>query len=128
MTFTLVNTKTSERFFNRNGNEIKNVQAGTIVTKEIVSDNYDFFLVSQYTNRGCSVPLHYKVVYSTSKLEEGILQQIVYSQCFNYVNWTGSIKIPGILQYAKKSAKFNSEILGGIMVENRELKSKMYYI
>jgi len=29
------------------------------------------------------------------------------------VNWTGSIKIPGILQYAKKCAKFSAEALEG---------------
>ena len=60
------------------------------------------------TNKGTAVPNHYKVIYSDSKIEEGMLQQICFSQCFNYVNWTGSIKVPAILQYAKKAAKFGA--------------------
>lgn len=65
-------------------------------------------MVSQFANRGCTVPNHYKVIYTDSKMEEGVLQELIYSQCFNYVNWTGSIKVPGILQYAKKCVHFSS--------------------
>ena len=101
----MVNTKTSERFFTTN---CENVKAGTLVNTDIVSPDYDFYLVSQNSNKGCIVPNHYKVIYTNSKMEEGQLQELVFSQCFNYVNWSGSIKVPGILQYAKKCAKFNS--------------------
>lgn len=101
----MINVKTSERFFTPNG---ENVRAGTLINSEIVSKDYDFFLVSQSSNRGCSVPNHYKVIFNNSKMEEGVLQELAFGQCFNYVNWSGSIKIPAILQYAKKCAKFNS--------------------
>lgn len=77
-----------------------------------MSKNYDFYIVSQQSNRGTTVPNHYKVIYSDSNIEEGILQEIAFSQCFNYVNWTGSIKVPAILQYAKKASKFAAEVLG----------------
>ena len=60
----MVNVKTNERFFLSD----KNVQAGTIVADDIVSDNYDFYLVSQASNRGSSVPNHYKVVYTNSQI------------------------------------------------------------
>lgn len=73
-------------------------------------------MVSQFSTRGSSVPNHYKVIYNDSKIEEGVLQELIYSQCFNYVNWTGSIKVPGILQYAKKCVRFSSEVL-----ENRKI-------
>ncbi len=104
----MVNTKTSERFFTENG---ENVKAGTLINSEVVSKDYDFYLVSQNSNRGCIVPNHYKVIYTDSKMEEGVLSELIYGQCFNYVNWSGSIKVPGILQNAKKCAKFNSEFL-----------------
>lgn len=107
----MVNIKTNERFFQAQGPGFKNVPAGTIVSENIVSNNYDFFMVSQFTTKGSTVPNHYKVIFTDSKMEEGVLQEIIFSQCFNYVNWTGSIKVPGILQYAKKCVKFNSDIL-----------------
>jgi hypothetical protein len=107
----MINLKTCERFFTGGENNVKNVPAGTLISTDIVSNYYDFYIVSQASTKGSTVPNHYKVVYSDSKLEEGILQELVFSQCFNYVNWTGSIKVPGILQYATKCVKFNSEIL-----------------
>lgn len=65
-------------------------------------------MVSQYTTKGCAIPNHYEVIYNDSKMEEGVLHELIYAQCFNYVNWTGSIKVPGALQYAKKCAKFHA--------------------
>lgn len=56
-----------------------------------------------------------------------MLHELIFSQCFNYVNWTGSIKIPGILQYAKKCAKFAAETLDGEKVKE-ELSSKLYFV
>jgi hypothetical protein len=63
----MVNVKTNERFFSDNG-KISNVPAGTLVSKGLVSQNYDFYLISQYSNRGTTVPNHYKVVYCDSKV------------------------------------------------------------
>lgn len=60
-------------------------------------------------------------------MEEGVLQELIFSQCFNYVNWTGSIKIPGPLQYAKKLAKFAGEALGGQHVQE-SMESKLYFV
>ena len=122
----MVNCKTSERFFTE-GNNIRNVPAGTVISTDVVSNNYDFYVVSQNSNKGSILPNHYKVIHCDSKLEEGILQELIFSQCFNYVNWTGSIKVPGILQYAEKCAKFNSEILENHQL-SEELQNKLYFV
>lgn len=128
LTMVMVNTKTNERFFSQgHNNEVRNVGAGTLVSTDIVSPEYDFYMVSQFSNKGSTVPNHYKIIYSDSKIEEGLIQEVVFSQCFNYVNWTGSIKVPGILQYAKKACKFNSEVLEGEDVE-KELCTKLYFV
>lgn len=127
LSLVMVNTKTNERFFLNDHSGAKNVQAGTIVADDIVSENYDFYIVSQGSNRGSTVPNHYKVVFSNSEIEEGLLHELIFSQCFNYVNWTGSIKIPGILQYAKKCAKFSAEALEGSRV-HEDLDNKLYYV
>ena len=84
-------------------------------------------MVSQFSNKGSTVPNHYKIIYTDSKIEEGLIQEVIFSQCFNYVNWTGSIKILGILQYAKKSAKFISEVFEGNQIE-KDLSTKLYFV
>lgn len=62
----MVNTKNSERFFTTG--QPRNVGAGTLIAENLVSDNYDFFLVSQQSNRGSTVPNHYKVIFTTSEM------------------------------------------------------------
>lgn len=127
LTMIMINVKTNERFFSGDGKGgAHNVDAGTLVSSGLVSPNYDFYIVSQRSNRGCSVPNHYKVIYSDSEIEEGILQETAFSQCFNYVNWTGSIKVPAIMQYAKKLAKFSSEVMEPRSTIPESLASKLY--
>ena len=124
----MVNLRNTERFFTV-GHEARNVPPGTLINSGVVSNDYDFFIVSQDSTRGSVVPNHYKVIFSDndSKLEEGHLQELIHSQCFNYVNWSGSIKIPAILQYAKKCARFNAEVMGGVEV-NKNLQTRPYFI
>ena len=112
LTCVMVNLRNSERFFSA-GQEARNVPPGTLINSKVVSKHYDFFIVSQQSTKGSIVPNHYKVIHTNSKLEEGHLQELIYSQCFNYANWSGSIKIPAILQYAKKCAKFSAEVMEG---------------
>jgi len=73
LTLIMVNVKPNERFFaDKTSNattEVTNVPAGTLVCKDLVSENYEFYIVSQQPTRGTTVPNHYKVIYSNSKLE-----------------------------------------------------------
>lgn len=52
----------------------------------------------------------------------------MYAQCFNYANWSGSIKIPAIMQYAKKFARFSSEVLEHSNIDNEMLSYRPYFI
>jgi aubergine len=126
LTVAMVNLRNSERFFTAE-NVPRNVPPGTLVSSTIVSKNYDFFIVSQQSNKGSIVPNHYKIITAESKLEEGHLQELIFSQCFNYVNWTGSIKVPAILQYAKKCARFNAEVMNGMEVSHG-LQARPYFV
>ena len=126
LTVAMVNLRTSQRLFTP-GSDINNCNPGTLVSSNIVSKNYDFFIISQKSNKGAIVPNYYKVITCDSKLQEGHLQELIYSQCFNYVNWTGSIKVPAVLQYAKKCAKFNAEVVSGTII-SESLQSRPYSI
>jgi len=34
-------------------------------------------------------------------MQERVLQELIYFQCFNYANWSCSVRVPGVMQYAK---------------------------
>ena len=75
----------------------------------VVSRDYDFFMVAQNCNRGAATPTYFKVIYNTSEMKEGQLQELLYTQCFNYMNWSGSIRVPSVCQYSRKIANFVSD-------------------
>jgi hypothetical protein len=60
---------------------------------------------------GSIIPLNYKVVFSDSDIEEGIIYCLLYSQCFSYANYSGAIRQPALLQYVTKCARFGAEVL-----------------
>jgi aubergine-like protein len=127
LTGIMVNVQSSERFFVESKESYKNVPAGTLINQAMVSEYYDFFLISQQSNRGSTVPSHYRVIFNESKIEEEALEELIYSQCFNYANWTGSIKVSAILQYAKKCAKFTADVFDKGEVA-KELRGKPYFL
>lgn len=77
--------------------------------------------------KGSLIPLNYKTVFSDSKIDEGIIYQLLFSQCFSYANFAGAIKQPALVQNVTKCVKFVSDYL-----ENGEVSEKLemlpYYI
>jgi hypothetical protein len=74
LTYIIIDKKTSQKFFGQYNGNACNPQAGTLISSDLVSQNYDFYLMSQFSNRGTTVPTYYKVIYTDSKMEEGKLQ------------------------------------------------------
>ena len=118
----------------RAGSEPKNFgnpPAGTVVAEKIVSDNYDFFLVSQNVNQGTCTPTHYNVIYDTTGLDQNVLWQLTYNQCYNYYNWNGGVRVPAPVQYAHKLAYLVGQTLQGGETEakvNPKLDQTLYYL
>lgn len=73
LTFLTVNKHSRQKFFLQ-GRNVTNPSYGTLVNSKIVSKFYDFYLISQHCNRGTVKPIHYKVLYTDSMMEEGVLQ------------------------------------------------------
>lgn len=68
--YIVIDKKVNEKFFGSNEGRISNPAAGTLINSEVVSSSsYDFYLISQYSNRGTVIPTYYKVLYNDSKLE-----------------------------------------------------------
>jgi hypothetical protein len=65
-------------------------------------------MASASTTEGTCNMVQYKVLYDSSnqKVPHEALKMITYEQCYNYPNWAGSIRFPGVLQKANKLSKF----------------------
>ena len=123
----LLDMNSSQKFFQKKGSEVINPGSGVLVNGGAVSsDGFDFYLVAQLVRRGTVKPTYYKAIYNDSALEEGVIEELLYSQCFNYSNWSGSIKVPGVLQYAKKLGAFMGQYVSQESVS--ALQSNLYYI
>ena len=96
--------KGGTRFFEKDGQRIKNPSPGSVMNNLEGDDELGFHLVPQYVNQGTCSPTHFKVVYDTTQIPEEELIHFTYEQCYNYYNWWGSVKVPGVMQYAKKLA------------------------
>ena len=76
-------------------------------------------MIGQQCNRGSVTPTRFKVLYNDSNIEEGKLAHLIYSQCFNFQNWTGSVRLPAPSLYAKKLSTFVS---ANIMMQDPSVK------
>lgn len=125
--YIIIDKDVSLKLFNKRGNDIANPSSGTLINSEAVGNGFEFYLVAQQCNRGTVKPTFYKVIYSDSILEEGLVQDLLFTQCFNYMNWSGSIKVPNIMQYAKKLGMFVGQYINNES-SITDLSKNLYYI
>lgn len=80
------------------------------------NNQIDFYLVPQHVNSetGTATPAQYRLIFYKGQnctttednknrvLPLRALAQFTYEQCFNYYNWQGAVRIPGVMQCANK--------------------------
>ena len=125
--YVVLDKDTNQKFFFEKGREFGNPQSGLLVNSEAVGKGFEFYLIAQQCNKGTVKPTFYKVIYNDSNIDEGLVEELIYSQCFNYMNWTGSIKVPSVMQYAKKLSMFAGQYLGEECVGENML-GNLYFI
>jgi len=124
--YMLLDKNSSQKFFLPKNPEVVNPMPGTLVNSEAVGKGFEFYLIAQQSRKGAVKPTFYRVIYSDSALEEGLLEELIFAQCFNYMNWLGSIKVPAVMQYAKKLGT-----LVGTQVQQKsvdDMKNQLYFI
>ena len=57
----------------------------------------------------CARPVHFQVVFSTTGLLKGEIEEFIYHQCYGYFGFAGPIKTPASAMYAKKVAHYALE-------------------
>jgi aubergine-like protein len=61
-------------------------------------------------------------------MSEGTLQELFYSQCFNYMNWSGSVRVPSVCQYSRKISTFVAENIKDFKDSDSRINERLYFI
>jgi len=99
--FIVVSKRINTRFFRRDGNPSPGTVVDDVVT---LPERYDFFLVSQSVKQGTVSPTNYNILYDNLGLSPDRLQIFTYKMTHLYYNWSGTLRVPAVCQYAHKLA------------------------
>merc|ERR1712151_562928 len=97
----LVNKRIDDRFFL---NHTHNPEPGTMIYSDVVSDNFEFLLIPHKVTVGTVTPTKYFVVTDNTGMSLDQFGQLTYNQCYNFANWQGAVRFPGVCFYAHKIA------------------------
>uniref|UniRef100_A0A182MXI9 Piwi n=1 Tax=Anopheles dirus TaxID=7168 RepID=A0A182MXI9_9DIPT len=104
-----------------------NPPPGTVVDDKItLPERTDFFLVSQSVMQGSVSPTAYNVIYDESGLTIDQLQVYTYKQTHLYYNWSGTLAVPAVCQYAQKLAHLTANSLH--QQSDGKLDHLLYYL
>jgi aubergine-like protein len=125
--FIIVKKRGNARFFQKSSNVIINPSHGTVIDNTVTRvEWYDFYLISQFTTQGTVNPTHYNVIWDTTGLKPDHLQKLSYKLTHMYYNWSGTIRVPALCQYAHKLAF----LVGQSLHKEHDLSlcDKLYYL
>ncbi len=107
LTKIIVNRKSKNKFFmlGKGSGEFLNPTSGTLISDTVTDpEAKEFYLISQKTSQGTASPIHYQSLCDDSNSNPDDVYAFVYKLCYLYYNWSGSIKVPAPVHYAKKLA------------------------
>lgn len=123
LTFFVVSKRINTRFFHQKNNP----QPGTVVDDIVtLPERDDFYLVSQCVRQGTVSPTSYNILINESGLNADQLQLYTFKQTHLYYNWSGSVGVPAVCQYAHKLAFLAGQHLH--QAPNNLLEKKLYYL
>ena len=123
-----VNKNTDLKFFERDNGGYRNIPAGTVIDKNVVSpDVFEFYLQCPEVERGTGSPVHFLCLYNNNdELTINDFEEITYQQSYYYWNWPGPVRIPAALKYAEVANTFCGKNIKGNIIDN--LKDSPYFI
>ncbi|EDV58944.1 protein aubergine [Drosophila erecta] len=123
MAFIIVSKRINTRYFANNRNPVPGTVVDDVIT---LPERYDFFLVSQAVRQGTVSPTSYNVIYDNMGLSADRLQILSYKMTHMYYNFSGTVRVPAVCQYAHKLAFLVAESL------NRQpssgLENQLYFL
>ncbi|XP_075154889.1 piwi like RNA-mediated gene silencing protein aubergine [Haematobia irritans] len=123
LTFIVVSKRINTRYF-VNG---RNPSPGTVVDDIItLPERYDFFLVSQSVRQGTVSPTSYNVIHDNMGLNADKIQMLTYKMTHLYYNWSGTLRVPAVCQYAHKLAFLVAENIH--RAPSNALENQLYFL
>jgi len=128
MAFIVVSKRVSNKFFQcNNGGPPVNPPSGSVIDDVVtLPERYDFYLVSQSVRQGTVNPTSYNIVENTTALTPDHFQKLTYKLCHLYYNWPGTVRVPGVCQYAHKLALLIGDSVH--IKPNAALDELLYYL
>uniref|UniRef100_A0A1A9VI45 Aubergine n=1 Tax=Glossina austeni TaxID=7395 RepID=A0A1A9VI45_GLOAU len=101
MAFIIVSKRINTRYFVNRQNPVPGTVVDDVIT---LPERYDFFLVSQSVRQGTVSPTSYNVILDTMGFPADKIQILTYKMTHLYYNWSGTLRVPAVCQYAHKLA------------------------
>jgi len=122
----VVKKRGSARFFAR-GRQLTNPPPGTVIDHTVTNQEwYDFYLISQTARQGTVAPTHFNVIWDRTGFKVDHMQRLTQKLCHLYYNWPGTIRVPGVCQYAHKLAFLAAQSLH--TQPHESLADKLFYL
>lgn len=127
--FIVVSKRINTRIFEKKRGCYENPVSGTVIDREITLPyRYEFFLISQSVRQGTVSPTNYNVIYDEFGLSPERLQQMTYKMCHLYYNWSGTTRVPAVVQYAHKLSILLGQFMHQLPNDSQELSERLYYL
>ncbi|XP_065358505.1 protein aubergine [Calliphora vicina] len=123
LAFIIVSKRINTRYFLNNQNPVPGTVVDDIIT---LPERYDFFLVSQSVKQGTVSPTSYNVIYDNMGLSPDKIQILTYKMTHLYYNWSGTLRVPAVCQYAHKLAFLVAESIH--RAPNNVLENQLYFL
>lgn len=123
LAFIIVSKRINTRYFDNYRNPIPGTVVDDIIT---LPERYDFFLVSQSVRQGTVSPTSYNVIHDNMGLSADKIQLLAYKMTHLYYNWSGTLRVPAVCQYAHKLAFLVAESIH--RAPNNALENQLYFL
>jgi aubergine-like protein len=107
-------------------NQGQNPSPLTIIGQSASQYPFDFKMIGQCVERGTATPTLWVCLHNTTTLSENDIYSFVAILCMNYANFRGPVKVPCVMQYAKKlSMRVGDHLLRN---PSEKLSLTLYYL
>ena len=133
--YMIVQKRVHNRFVmsSNDGSSYGNVAPGTVIedlARPNNSHRHNFFLVPCTTTLSTNKPVHYTITYNSHPdlLSHQNIYGITWANHHTYQNWAGTVKVPGVCQYAHKLAYTFGEAKIPLSSVHKDLQNTLFYL